>query len=530
MKKLMAVLVCLALWSAMVFAGGQGGAASSAPAAGGPAEFSVTFLKNDWHGDPNNMAIMQKLEKEANVKVRWDVYSNATWGEKKNLLLNSGDLPDVFYMNAVNNNDIERYGPQGLFVDLTQLVGQYAPRLQRAFERIPAYKSLCISPTDGKMYTISRAAERPANTVVGQMYFYKPWLDKLGLKVPATYQEFYTVLKAFKTRDPNGNGRADELPFVFGNGEYTYSITQLFAMFGYGYGGMIARNGGNFFNNVDGKAVFVPGTGNFKEAVIYLHQLFAEGLLSEEDFATQDTKLLNSKCHSDPVTVGSFFAFNADIVLPAERVKDYVRLEVPMKGPRGEQIWMLSGNPNNMGGTQFVMTNKAKDQAAIMRWLDAHFDPRTSIELFLGPVGTTLIEKNGKLAYAPNPPGKSYSEFRYSNCPVHVPCIIAADDWGTVVDVMEEDAERLDWMNGALKPFLTQKFIYSYPTADESRYELSQGKDITDYVKTIQAKWLIEGGIEQEWEGYLARLKAMGIDEYTGIEQAQIDRFAQNSK
>jgi putative aldouronate transport system substrate-binding protein len=145
-------------------------------------------------------------------------------------------------------------------------------------------------------------------------------------------------------------------------------------------------------------------------------------------------------------------------------------------------------------------------------------------------VGTTLIEKNGKLTYAPDPPGKSYSEFRYSNCPVHVPCIIAAGDWGTVVEVMEEDAERLDWMNGALKPFLTQQFIYRYPTAEESRYELSQGKDITDYVKTIQAKWLIEGGIEQEWDAFLTRLKAMGIDEYTRIEQAQIDRFAQNSR
>ncbi|MCL2833188.1 MAG: extracellular solute-binding protein [Treponema sp.] len=527
MKKILAVLLSLGLLPALVFAGG---AAQSTSPATGPAEFTATFLKNDWHGDPNNMEVLKKLEKEANVKVNWLIYPNATWNERKNLILNSGDLPDVFYMNAVNNADIERYGPQGLFVDLTQLVNQYAPRLVKAFDQVPVYKALCTSPTNGKMYVIARAAEREANTLISQIYFYKPWLDKLGLKMPTTYQEFYDVLKAFKTGDPNGNGKQDEFPFSFGNGEGTYSITQLFSMFGYGYQGFLATGNGGFFVNVNDKAVFVPGTDRYKEAVIWLHQLFAEGLLNEEDFATSDTKLLNSKCHADPVQVGSFVAFDSNIVCPAERLDDYVRLDVPLKGPHGDQIWVSAGNVANMGGTQFVMTNKAKDQPAIMRWLDAHFDPRTSIELFLGPVGTTLYDNNGMLDYIPTPAGLSYSEFRYGNCPVHVPLVIAGDDWGKTVQVMDEDAARLDWMRGPLKPYLTQKFIYGYANADESKWMLAQGKDITDYFRPIEAKWLIQGGIEQEWDSVQARLKAMGVDDYTKIMQSQIDRFAQYSK
>ena len=532
MKKILTAFVFLSMVTVLAFSGG--GTQRSGSSAGGPVEFSATFLKNDWHGDPGQMDVLTRLEQRTNVKVNWQVYPNATWPERKNLILNSGDLPDVFYMNAVNNNDLERYGPQGLFVDLTQLVQQHAPQLQKAFERIPVFKALCISPTDGKMYTIARASERPANPLQGQMYFYKPWLDKLGLRIPTTHLEFYDVLKAFKTQDPNGNGRADELPFVFSNGETVYSITQLFAMFGYGYGGFVAR--GNdaatspVFSVVDNRAIFVPGTDRYKEAIIYIHRLFAEGLLSEEDFATQDTRLLNSKCHADPVIVGSFIAFDSDIVCPADRVKDYIRLEIPMRGPYGDQIWMLGQNPNNMGGTQFVMTNKARNQEAIIRWMDAHFDPRTSIELFLGPVGTTLVERGGMLDYAPTPAGMSYSEFRYANCPVHVPLIIAGDDWGKTIQVMEEDAVRLSWMNGVLRPYLTQKFPYSYATATESRFELSQGKDIRDYIKPIEARWLIQGGIEQEWDAFQARLRAMGVDEYTRITQAQVDRFAQYSR
>ena len=40
---------------------------------------------------------------------------------------------------------------------------------------------------------------------------------------------------------------------------------------------------------VYGKVVFVPGTENFREAVIWLHKLFAEGLLSEEDYVGDST-------------------------------------------------------------------------------------------------------------------------------------------------------------------------------------------------------------------------------------------------
>lgn len=527
MKRIISVFICLAMLLSFSSCNSSSKKTDDT-AKDAPVEFSVTFLKNDWHGDPNNMEIFKELEKEANVKINWQVYPNATWNEKKNLMLNSGDIPDVFYMNAVNSNDIEKYGPQGLFVDLTQLIQKNAPNIQETFKKIPAFKALCTSPTDGKIYTISRAAERPANTLVGQMYVYKPWLDKLNLKIPTTSDEFYNMLKEFKTKDPNGNGKADELPYVFSNMENNYNFSELFGMFGYVYNGM-SKNGTNFVN-VNNKAIFVPTTQNYKNAIKYFNKMFQEGLFSKEDYATQDTKLLNSKLHSQEVTVGSFISFNYNIVGPADRAKDYVRVDIPMKGPSGDQVWALTGSKNNMGGTQFVMTNKAKNQDAIMKWLDAHFNKQTSIELFLGPEGTTLAKKDNMLTYIPTPQGKSYSEFRYANAPVHVPCVITADEWGKDIQVMDEDVERLDYMNKILKPFLKQSYIFSYPTADESKYVLSKGKDIYDFVTVTEARWMTEGGIDAEWDGFVSKLNSMGVDEYTKIMQNQIDRFNQNSK
>lgn len=76
----------------------------------------------------------------------------------------------------------------------------------------------------------------------------------------------------------------------------------------------------------------------------------------------------------------------------------------------------------------------------------------------------------------------------------------------------------------------TQRFVYNYPTAEESQYMLTKGKDIEDYVRKNQAKWLTEGGIEEEWDEYLKKLKDMGIDEYTQVIQNQIDRFEKYGK
>ena len=96
----------------------------------GKEKIKVTFIKNEWHGDPNDMEIYKILEEKTGVEVEWQVYSAATWEDKKNLILSSGDLPDVFYMNAVNVNDVTKYAPQGMFLDLTDYIEEYCPNLR----------------------------------------------------------------------------------------------------------------------------------------------------------------------------------------------------------------------------------------------------------------------------------------------------------------------------------------------------------------------------------------------------------------
>lgn len=57
---------------------------------------------------------------------------------------------------------------------------------------------------DGKLYGYAHARGNGCVT-----YLRQDWLDKLGLSVPTTYDEYINVLKAFTEQDPDGSGQAD---------------------------------------------------------------------------------------------------------------------------------------------------------------------------------------------------------------------------------------------------------------------------------------------------------------------------------
>lgn len=65
---------------------------------------------------------------------------------------------------------------------------------------------------DGKIYGLTGLNECFHCSYPNKMWVNTKWLDQLNMKVPATTEEFKEMLKAFKTKDPNGNGKADEVP------------------------------------------------------------------------------------------------------------------------------------------------------------------------------------------------------------------------------------------------------------------------------------------------------------------------------
>lgn len=53
--------------------------------------------------------------------------------------------------------------------------------------------------------------------------------------------------------------------------------------------------------------------------------------------------------------------------------------------------------------------------------------------------------------------------------------------------------------------------------------------DITTLVTEKIATWIVKGGIEQEWDGYVSQLESIGLSEVLAAYQAAYDRFAEHT-
>ena len=66
----------------------------------------------------------------------------------------------------------------------------------------------------GAFYYMPRMKNGKKDMNFGILWLNTHWLSRLSLKIPESFEELETVLRAFLENDPNGNGIADELPLV----------------------------------------------------------------------------------------------------------------------------------------------------------------------------------------------------------------------------------------------------------------------------------------------------------------------------
>lgn len=236
----------------------------------------VLVTTHAWTKDIEDIPSFQELSEKTGVKVVWEQVRSG-WEEKKNAILSSGDVPDVFLGGAITDADISAY-PE-LFLPLNDYVEEQAPNVMRMFEEKPDTRMLAVF-TDGNIYGLpSVKFHRPDST--SMMMINQDWLDALGLETPRTLEEFRDVLRAFRDGDPNGNGKADEIPFDFSNNRGLFTAMNLIGA----YGKCAEDFSGEWFGMAQGEILFLPVTEEYYQLTGYLHSLFEEGLINPEVFS-----------------------------------------------------------------------------------------------------------------------------------------------------------------------------------------------------------------------------------------------------
>lgn len=486
-----------------------------------PVTLKMVAQKRPINSEFSTMPFFKMMEEKTGVTIEWNLIPNTQYQEKKNLLLASGDLPDAFFgQPSLNVTDIVTYGPQGLLIDHTDLIAKYAPNIQKEFAAHPIMKSAATAP-DGKIYAIPTVDGVGVGDFPDNLFIYKPWLEKLGLKAPETIDEFYATLKAFKEKDPNGNGKADEIPFThiaFVNNQH---IGSLFGAFG------LVDNNLNLVV-IDDKVIFTPLRDEWKQAVAYYSKYYAEGLFDPESF-TQDQKQWVAKGRANPQIVGATMSWN-NFDLPGgtnESAKDWITVG-PLLGPAKVKLWQKQNTSN--GGVMFAgysITKACKMPEIAMRYGDTYYNKEIGAQARQGPIGINLIKKpDGKLDFAPVPVGKSADEFRFANAPGDAPFAVWPEDWTVSFPPRPIQAQK---KYADIQKYYAPYAMNSMPgimwTQEETKFMQSKGTDIQNYVREQLARWLLAGGIDAQYDNFVKTLKNMGVEEYIALQQKGYNRF-----
>jgi putative aldouronate transport system substrate-binding protein len=469
--------------------------------------------------DYNEMLLFKNLQKQTNVQVNWTLVSQEQVLEKKNIMIASGDLPDAFYGRGVlTDQEVVSLGSQGAIIPLEGLIEAYAPNLKKVLEKRPELKKLITAP-DGHMYSLPLLIERQMNTIPSVLFINKKWLDKLGLPMPTTLDEFYTALKAFKDKDPNGNGKNDEIPFSFLFNNSSMGSNSMVGSFGVK---MDPPQSHLYLDN--GKLKYAPAQPEYEAYLQYLSKLFKEKLLDQEVF-THSQNAFTTKIIDKEEVLGAFFGFTESSYFgtPSE---DYAPV-MPLKGVSGEQGgWLRVPSAISVGS--FAITNKNKNPEVTMKWMDMMYEPKLSFQFNAGPFGVTLKENpDGSIEKLSPPKDVGLEIFKHTEGPGNGATVIMLKD---IVDkfIDPQADEKWEYYN-LYDKYASKEMIPSMLwSLEDVEKERQFGMDLhakNAYYDSTFAKFVMNGFTHADWENHLNQLKKLKIDDYVMLNQKYYDAF-----
>ena len=479
---------------------------------------------------------------------------------KLNLIMTDpGSMPDIFLATNWTKSELQSYGQQGLVIPLDDYLKD-APRWNEMNKECPSREGDLIM-SDGHVYNYGQTNECFHCQFQNRMYIYMPWVESLNDgHVPETTEELYDFLKKVKENDPNGNGIADEVPMSgYIGGWATDTTNWLVNAFVENNNPLSNTNptvaAGLVIN--DGKIEYSPMSEGYKKAMEYIHKLYAEGLLDNQTFtqdSTQFTSLLDNEganlvaVHAGgaPQVDGTHFWSNTE-----GPWQDWAVLS-PVEGPDGVRLAVMGLN-NYFASCQGVVSANCKYPEIAVALFDFLCNEEPTIVQSNGPEslgweytsdgvslggGTPLYEKypipedydwlgNGyKADY-----GKNY----YWASDATIGCGTAA--YRASMKVENPDLNTEAFLQRAAEQ-------YSEFAPDESTIVpnlVFEGQDaqvvsegtltIGGYVNQACVQFITgDLDVEKDWDTYIEKLNAMGVENYIATYQKAYDTYMANLK
>lgn len=503
-----------------------------------PVTLSIFVGQQSGVADITTHSVFQEIAEKTNVQFDFIVAPDEGAQDKLNMLMASGDYPDVIIGAYFTNADLVKYGSgEKILIPLNDLIEENCVNLKERWEESPQLKDMMTTP-DGNIYGIPRldSGGLGHNTVNYKVWMNNDWLENVGMEAPETTEEFRAVLEAFKTQDANGNGDPnDEIPF---SGAINTWAAEIYPYLLNAFDYFDPRNG--YLKLKDGVISGTAGTDGIKEGLKYIADLYADGLIDPAAL-TQDASQLSVLGNKEEAICGTAACGHLGMFLDinnVERSKSYDNL-LPLEGPNGYRGIPVQTEAV-VEGAAFVITDKCKNPEAAIKFADLFCGEEWTIRSQVGIQGEDWdTADEGTFGIdGKTPATHKYLQFHTQNATEtenvkwHQTMRLVEPDWkktfqvtGDIADPANYEA-RLVQCTEKLKPYAADaEYIRPFYMNVEEANKISSMKSmIDDYVKSSYTEFITGAkDVDKEWDNYLKGLENLQYDEYIALNQKAYD-------
>jgi putative aldouronate transport system substrate-binding protein len=452
------------------------------------------------------------LEKETNVKIKFLHPPLGSEKEQFNLMVSSNDLADLLAVApSYYNGGAQKALNDGVIIRLNELIDKHAPNFKKYLNDHPEFvKDMVLD--DGTIYAFPTFKVEKINRFTDGFQLRKDWLDKYGLQVPNTMDDWYKVLKTFKEKDP------ESIPFSASANSPTWRMFMSAWAIKYD------------FYQVNGKVKFGQSQPEYKEYITTMKKWYDEGLLDPE-FATNDTKKLDAK-----ITGNRAGSWHAQLNGGMGRLLDLMKGEPSFKivgaptpkAKDGKHYNLSSGTLSAPQSELVMVSGSSKKAAEAVKWMDIAYTEWGHNILNFGIEGKSYNMLNGypKLSDAVMKDPKlsvvnALGQYSNGNASGRfwVEDSRLAEQVATYPAQLE--ANKV-WASADSSLNLPNSLT---PTVEESQKLASIMADINTYNSEMFLKFVYGKEPLSNFEAYQQRLKQMNIEEAMKIQQAALDRY-----
>ena len=451
-------------------------------------------------------------EEKTGVKVTYLHPATGTDNEQFNLIIASGDLPDIMVRSWLAfPGGPEKAIEDGIILRKNDIFRNWGPNISAYFNAHPDFDKQ-VKTDEGSYYAFYYLRGDDGLVLTNGPQFRKDWLDEMGLATPVTLDDWHRILTAFKNRGvqaPFSWTQWDRLPFFYTYGEWP--------------------RGFRLDNN--GRVVFSPIQPGYRQTLELMAQWYSEGLL-DADFPTLTTAVLNQKMLNNNVgatahQVGQGMGVWTNTARQTNPSFRLTAVPYPVVN-RGDTVNMIYATNHYTGSGCAAITTRARNVELAARFLDWNYTEEGHNLNNFGIEGITYNWVNGYPQFTDyifnHPQGWPPSQ-------AFMPYALAADSGPLIQDIryfeqymdLPEQAEALRiWAIPNIFRFMLPPVTPS-PTESTEFAQIMQA--VNTYVQEMEFRFILGTEPLTNWNNYVETINRMGINRAVELRQIALDRY-----